>query len=70
MSKCKCKKERNGYYRWKCVNLKCKDCKDIAPVNLICQTSQETVKVSQFDLTKVPYTKIDKHDNFIQKASN
>ena len=58
MSKSKCKKESNKYYRRKCVNFKCKDCKDITPANLICQTAQETVKASQFELTKVPFTKI------------
>lgn len=70
MSKSKCKKEPNKYYRRKCVSFKCQDCKDITPANLICQTAQETVKVSQFELTKVPFTKINKHHNFIQKANN
>ena len=69
MLKYKCKKEPNGYYRQKCVNLKCKDCKNITQANLISQTLQETVKVSQLELIKVPYTKIDKNGNFIQKPA-
>ena len=48
MSSCDCDKGTNGYYKWKCVNLKCKDCKDSSSPDFKCRTSNEQVKVSQF----------------------
>ena len=52
------------------INLQCKYCKNIKLAPLICQMSEETVvKVSQFGLTKAPYTEIDKNGNSIKKIS-
>ena len=60
MSSCDCDKGANGYYKWKFVNLKCKDCKDSSSPDLKCKTSKEQVKVSQFQQTETPYKKFDK----------
>ena len=60
MSSCDCDKGANGYYKWKCVNLKCKDCKDSSSPDLKCKTSKEQVKVSQLQQTETPYKKLDK----------
>ena len=59
MSSCDCDKGANGYYKWKFVNLKCKDCKDSSSPDLKCKTSKEQVKVSQFQQTDT-YKKFDK----------
>ena len=56
MSSCEC----DGYYKWKCVNLKCNDCKDSSSPDLKCKTSKEQAKVSQFQQTETPYKKFDK----------
>ena len=60
MSSCDCDKGANGYYKWKCVNLKCNDCKDSSSPDLKCKTSKEQAKVSQFQQTETPYKKFDK----------
>ena len=46
MSSCDCDKGANVYYKWKCVDLKCKDYKDSRSPDLKCKTSKEQVKVS------------------------
>ena len=48
------------------VNLKCKDCKKIKPPPIY-QMTNETIKVSQFQLTKTPDIKINKNGNSIRK---
>ena len=69
MFQCKCKKTSNGYFQWECANLKCKDCKNIKPAPLISQMCEEIVKVFQFELSKTPYTEVDKNRNSIKKIS-
>ena len=56
-----CLQEINKWlFKWKSVNLKCKQCKTSSPTPLICQDSNENVKVYQFEKTKTKYQKIDK----------
>ena len=43
---CKCSKSKNGYFKWKCVNLKSSDCKSIKPKHFKCTDSLQMVKVS------------------------
>ena len=52
MSCCDCPKAVNGYYHWKCVSGKCKECKDLGLLPLKYQTSADTVKLSQFKVAK------------------
>ena len=60
METCSCDKAENGYYKWSCVQQKCKNCKHNKPTSLKCSTSNETTQVSQFETTKTPYTQTDK----------
>ena len=69
MSECKCEKGGNSYYKWKCCNLKCNICRNIKQATLKCQHSEETVKVSQFELTVTPYKKTDKNGVTMEKLS-
>ena len=69
MSECKCEKGGNSYYKWKCCNLKCNICRNIKQAALKCQHSEETVKVSQFELTITPYKKTDKNGVTMEKLS-
>ena len=52
MDSAPCQKSENGYYKWKCVSQKCKDCKDLKPLSLKCKDSCELKKVGQFEKTK------------------
>ena len=62
-------KGSNSYWKWKCCSLKCSSCRNIKPATIKCQSSQETVKIYQFELTEIPYKKIDKSGNTIEKVS-
>ena len=62
-----CKITKTGYYKWKCVSQKCKNCKDIKPMLLTCQNSDNLRKVSQFETTKILYTKTDNNGNVVNK---
>ena len=69
MSSCPCSKSPNGYYKWKCVNDKCSQCKKISPLPLKSSNSSEVIKISQFELTKTPYEKINKDGKVVHKVS-
>ena len=56
MSSCSCPKSTNGYYQWKCVTEKCKQCKDHQPRILKCQENETLVKFSQFEKVTTEYT--------------
>ena len=64
-----CEKIENGYYKWNCVSQKCKNCKNIKPMQLISQESETIRKVAQFEATKKPYKKIDENGNEVTKIS-
>ena len=69
MSSCPCSKSPNGYYKWKCGNDKCSQCKKISPLPLKSSNSSEVIKISQFELTKTPYVKINKDGKVVHKVS-
>ena len=69
MSSCPFSKSPNGYYKWKCVNGKCSQCKKISPLPLKSSNSSEVIKISQFELTKTPYEKINKNGKVVHKVS-
>ena len=55
---CDSPKAVNRYCHWKCVSGKCKSCKDLGLLPLKCQISTDTVKVSQFKVTKFVINKL------------
>ena len=55
-----CDKVENGFFKWSCMQQKCKGCKHNKPTPLKCSTSDETTQVSQFQTTKTPYNHVDK----------
>ena len=57
MHNCKCLKSENGYYQWKCVAGKCSECKLIQPRPFECASSEQKIKISQFEVTETPYKK-------------
>ena len=57
MHKCKCSKSENGYYQWKCVAGKSLECKLIKPMPFECASSEQKIKISQFEVTETPYKK-------------
>ena len=57
MSSCGCPKSQNGYYQWKRVTAKYKECKGHQPVSLKCQYNSSLTKVSQFELVTREYIK-------------
>ena len=57
MYSCKCPKSENGYYQWKCVAGKCSECKLIKPMPFGCASSEQKIKISQFEVTETPYKK-------------
>ena len=57
MHSCKCPKSENGYYQWKCVAGKCSECKLIKPMPFGCASSEQKIKISQFEVTETPYKK-------------
>ena len=57
---CDSPKTVNRYCHWKCVSGKCKSCKDLGLLPLKYQISTDTVKVSQFKVTKICYKQVDK----------
>ena len=69
MYSCTCPKSQNGYYNWKCVSCKCKECKNKNPMSLTCQMSQEITKVNQFELIQKLYAKINKDGEVVEKIS-
>ena len=70
ISSCTCPKSPNGYYRWKCVDGTCSSCKKSSPQPLKCSDSTEVVKVSQFELTKKMYEKVNKEGKVEKKVSS
>ena len=54
---CKCPKWENGYYQWKCVAGKCSECKLIELVPFECASSEQKIKISQFEVAETPYKK-------------
>ena len=50
-----CPKAVNGFYQWKYVSLKCKECKDAKPQFLSCQEDDTLVKISQFEKVTSEY---------------
>ena len=69
MCSCTCPKGQNGYYHWKCVSCKCKECKNKNPMSLTCQMSHEITKVSPFELTQKLYPKINEDGEVVEKIS-
>ena len=57
MYSCKCPKSENGYYQWKCVAGKCLECKLIKQMPFGCASSQQKIKISQFEVTETPHKK-------------
>ena len=57
MHSCKCPKSENGCYQWKCVAGKCSKCKLIKPMPFECASSEQKIKISQFEVTETPYKK-------------
>ena len=57
MSLCGCPKSENGYYQWKCITGKCKECKSYQPMSLKCQNNSSLTKVIQFQLVTREYIK-------------
>ena len=55
MDACKCNKDMNGFYKWKCVQGKCNDCKKAELPKLILQSSNEVASVDQFEKVEVEY---------------
>ena len=55
MYNCNCPKSENGYYKWKCVSGSCSDCKSTKPQHFQCASSENKVKISQFEVTETPY---------------
>ena len=53
-----CAKSENGYYTWKCVTQKCKDCKNCPSMLLSCKSNAKETNVGQFECTHRPYKKI------------
>ena len=60
MHKVLCAKSPNGYHFWNCVRNKCKIriIKELPILKF--STSDQTATVCQFELTKTPYTTIEK----------
>ena len=58
MHNCKCPKSENGYYQQKCVARKCSECKLIKPMPFECASSEQKIKISQFEVTETPYKKL------------
>ena len=54
---CKCTKSENGYYQWNCVAGKCSECKLNKPMPFECASSEQKIKISQFEVTETPYKK-------------
>ena len=69
MHACKCSKAENGYFKWKWVYLKFSDCKSIKPMHFKYADSLQMAKVSQFELTKIPYKKFVQGE-MVEKVSN
>ena len=65
----KCSKAENSDFKLKCVDLKCSDCKSIKPMHFKCADSLRMVKVSQSELTKIPYKKLAQGE-MVEKVSN
>lgn len=64
-----CCKNPNEYYNWNYVTLHCKDCKNIKILNLKCMTSEEQLRVSQSELSKTPYDKVQKRETKLLKQA-
>ena len=60
MSSSQCDKESNGYYNWKCVSKKCKECKDTKLPSITCQDLEQLATVDQFEVATSKYKKVDK----------
>ena len=46
---------KNGYYKWKCVREKYKECKGHQAICLKCQNNSSLTKVSQFEVVTREY---------------
>ena len=68
MSPCSCPKAVNGIYQWKCVTLKCKECKDAKPQSLSCQENDTLVKISQFEKVTSEYVNKKKETKKLNKT--
>jgi len=60
MSSLQCPKGTNGYYGWRCVSNKCKECKNVQLPSMICQNSGQFGTVDQFEIITSFYKKVDK----------
>ena len=68
MSSCSCPKAVNGFYQWKCVTLKCKECKDAKPQSLSCQENDTLVKISQYEKVTSEYANKKKETKKLNKT--
>ena len=68
MSSCSCPKAVNGFYQWKCVTLKCKECKDAKPQSLSCLENGTLVKISQFEKVTLEYVNKKKETKKLNKT--
>ena len=55
MLSCSCPEALNDFCQWKCLALKCKECKDAKPQSLSCQENDTLVKISQFEKVTLEY---------------
>ena len=54
MNNSTCAKSENGYYTWKRVTQKCKDCKNCSSMLLSCKSNDKETTVGQFECTHTP----------------
>ena len=70
MSNSSCSKTQTGYYDWKCVNRRCRECKAVSPSTLKCQQSEELVSVDQFETVKREYLKYNKEKDTVESKTS
>lgn len=46
-----CAKAKNGCCQWNCVSQKCSQCKSIKPLSFEFASSEQKIKLSQFEIT-------------------
>ena len=67
MTSCICEKEINGYCKWKCVNLKCKQCKTSLSATLILMKMLKCTNLKK-NKTKITCKKIEKFSEKVEEV--